>query len=136
MGSYEHINLTRRKMIRALGCLALIPLAGLWDVMIKRNEASEKAEMSRILIKDIPQGNSYYDEYWIIRSMDGFKVFSMRCTHLGCRIRPAETGKLICPCHGSSFNPENGTVINGPAEKSLEMINFIIEDDYLTIFIK
>jgi len=136
MGDIKHINMTRRKMILALGWLALFPLAGLWKVMVKREKTRNESRSVRILFKDIPQGNSFYSEYWINRRTDGIKVFSTRCTHLGCRIKPADNGQLQCPCHGSAFDLENGSAINGPANKSLEMFNFIVEDDYLTIFIK
>ena len=136
MGSNEHIKLTRRKMISIVGWLALIPLAGLWELMVKRDQYHKKRKLSRIRLNDIPQGNSYYSDYYINRSADGFKVYSTRCTHLGCRIRPADGGRMICHCHGSAFDAENGIVINGPAAKSLEMLNFIIEDDFLRIFIK
>lgn len=136
MGYYEHLSLTRRKMIRALGLLALIPMAGLWDYMVRREQFRDEKKVSQLNITDIPMGNSYYNEYWIIRNTDGFKVFSTKCTHLGCRVRPASGDQLVCPCHGSAFSAEEGSVIRGPAEKSLQMLNFIVEEDHLTIFIK
>jgi cytochrome b6-f complex iron-sulfur subunit len=136
MGSYNHIRLTRRKMIRALGWLSLIPMAGLWGYMVKREQFRDERRLSRIRLSDIPQGNSFYNEYWIKRSSDSFKVFSTRCTHLGCRIRPADGDQMVCPCHGSAYDAENGSVIKGPAEKPLEMLNFNIVNDYLTIYIK
>jgi len=136
METNEHIRLTRRKLIVALGWMTLLPLAGLWERMISRKQAREEGRLSRMLIKDIPQGNTFYGEYWINRRKEGIKVFSNRCTHLGCRIRPADDGTLICPCHGSAFDPEKGSAIKGPAEKPLEILNFIIADNSLTIFIK
>ncbi len=136
MGSHENINLTRRKMIRTLGWLALLPIAGLWGYMVRREQARVERRFSRIRLNDIQQGISYYSDYWINRTADGFRVYSTRCTHLGCRIKPAVGGQIICPCHGSAFDAENGSVLKGPAEKSLEMLDCIIEDDFLTIFIR
>lgn len=46
-----------------------------------------------------------------------FRALSARCTHLGCRVRPARHA-LICPCHGSTFSWE-GEVLRGPAQKAL-----------------
>jgi Rieske Fe-S protein len=40
------------------------------------------------------------------------------CTHQGCTV--GEAGKqLACPCHGSVYNAQTGSVINGPAELPL-----------------
>lgn len=136
MVAHEHINLTRRKMIRVLGWLVLIPFIGLWDSMVKRNQARGASAMSKILITDIPQGKSFLKDYWITRNSDTIKVYSTKCPHLGCSIRPTADGQLICPCHGSAFDQENGTIIKGPAGKDLEMLDYVIEDDHLTIYLK
>jgi Rieske Fe-S protein len=136
MVAHEQINLTRRKMIRVLGWLLLIPLAGLWDLMIKRDQAREESSRSGILLADIPQGKSYYADFWIKRDSDLLEIYSLRCTHLGCRIKPALDGQLICPCHGSTFDLEDGMVIRGPAEKRLKMLDFSINDDRLTIYLE
>jgi len=131
------MNLTRRKMIRVMGWLLLIPLAGLWDFMVKRDNHRNAASMSRLLLADIPQGRSFYSDYWINRDSEVIKVYSTRCTHLGCRVKPAdEDDRLICPCHGSSFDPEDGKPLNGPAGKSLELLDFNIEDGFITIYFK
>lgn len=52
-----------------------------------------------------------------------FKVFSAKCTHLGCTLswNPLEKS-FDCPCHGSRFL-NNGKVINGPANTELESRN-------------
>lgn len=45
---------------------------------------------------------------------------SATCTHLGCDVRfnDAEE-KWECPCHGSRFDPVDGSVIQGPANRPL-----------------
>ena len=60
-----------------------------------------------------------FDEPILIhRTAEGtFLALSVRCTHLGCQVRPARNG-LICPCHGSSFSWD-GEVLRGPAQKAL-----------------
>ncbi|WP_258725418.1 Rieske (2Fe-2S) protein [Cellulomonas sp. NS3] len=40
------------------------------------------------------------------------------CTHQGCTV-VADGDALVCPCHGSVFSPEDGSVIVGPAEEPL-----------------
>lgn len=47
------------------------------------------------------------------------RLFSARCTHLGCTVGWNEgLSAFACPCHGSRFGPD-GAVIQGPAERSL-----------------
>lgn len=136
MGYHEHVKLTRRKMITTLGWLTLIPVAGLWDYTVRRELKRNESRLAHIRLADIPQGYSYHGDFWITRVTDKLKVYSTRCTHLGCRIKPANGEQMICPCHGSIFSTTDGSVIKGPAEKSLQMLNFIIEKDQLTIFIQ
>jgi Rieske Fe-S protein len=47
-------------------------------------------------------------------------VSSLRCTHLGCRVR-AEGDAFVCPCHGSRFD-RNGALLHGPAVTALRRL--------------
>ncbi|MGW6128753.1 Rieske (2Fe-2S) protein [Cellulomonas sp. NPDC055163] len=40
------------------------------------------------------------------------------CTHQGCTV-VADGDVLVCPCHGSVFSAEDGSVRTGPAEEPL-----------------
>ncbi|HET9053604.1 MAG TPA: FAD-dependent oxidoreductase, partial [Cyclobacteriaceae bacterium] len=45
------------------------------------------------------------------------------CTHMGCTVTWNQTEKSWdCPCHGARYSVD-GTVLNGPADRSLEYIN-------------
>ena len=51
------------------------------------------------------------------------KKVNKKCTHNGCLVKyDKDTGKLICPCHGSEFKL-NGKVISGPATTDLAVTN-------------
>ena len=64
---------------------------------------------------------------------DEFKAFSAVCTHQGCVVSSLEGKEINCKCHGSKFSIEDGSVINGPAKKSLEELQVTAEGDNLTV---
>src|SRR5829696_5556760 len=52
----------------------------------------------------------------------GLVAYSAICTHLGCTVLPqlSAQGYIVCPCHGSIFDPVNaGAVVHGPANRPL-----------------
>lgn len=51
-----------------------------------------------------------------------FAAYSAVCTHQGCTVA-YQNGQLLCPCHGSVFDPSRGgAVLNGPATSPLPRI--------------
>ena len=57
--------------------------------------------------------------YSLTRTSRGVVAFDTRCTHAGAPC--ALSGSLLlCPAHGSEFDPENGQVIRGPAVEPLK----------------
>ncbi|MFD5328372.1 Rieske (2Fe-2S) protein [Streptomyces sp. NPDC127092] len=49
-----------------------------------------------------------------------FKAYSSRCTHQGCQVGSVADGVIVCPCHQSRFDANDGSVKQGPATKPLE----------------
>ena len=52
----------------------------------------------------------------------GLVAYSAICTHLGCAVLPqlSAQGYIVCPCHGSIFDPANAAaVVHGPANRPL-----------------
>jgi Rieske Fe-S protein len=50
------------------------------------------------------------------------RAFSASCTHMGCPVSGKELeskGLLVCPCHGSAFDPLTGEMVSGPAPRPL-----------------
>jgi Rieske Fe-S protein len=51
-----------------------------------------------------------------------FVAYSVVCTHQGCPVA-YKKGQLVCPCHGSVFDPaQGGAVVRGPAQRPLQEI--------------
>ena len=60
------------------------------------------------------------EKYVITQPTKGdFKGFSAICTHQGCVVGDVEGGEIVCPCHGSRFSIEDGSVTGGPAPEPL-----------------
>ena len=57
-----------------------------------------------------------------------FHAFTAVCTHAGCTVGSVSSGTINCPCHGSRFNINNGSVVNGPAASPLAPINIKVQD--------
>ncbi len=59
-------------------------------------------------------------------------AYSAVCTHAGCTVAAAGK-KFDCPCHGSSFQAADGTVITGPAQRPLVPLRAAIDGDWITV---
>jgi Rieske Fe-S protein len=61
-----------------------------------------------------------------------FKAFTAVCTHQGCTVNSVSDGIIHCPCHGSQFSIEDGSVVGGPAPKPLGAVEITVEGDQIT----
>ncbi len=136
MGVFHEYKVTRRRALSLIAWLTVIPLAGIWESMVRRKETRESSKILRIMIKDIPQGISLHDKCLVNRNNDQFDTYSTTCTHLGCLLKLSGEGLLTCSCHGSVFDPLNGRVLQGPAVKPLEKLSFLMDDEFLVIDLK
>ncbi len=57
-----------------------------------------------------------------------FLGFSSTCTHQGCQVTTVADGTINCPCHGSTFSIEDGSVVSGPATEPLAEAPLIVSD--------
>ena len=60
------------------------------------------------------------------------KIYALSriCTHEGCSVDfDAAQSKLICPCHGATYEAADGNVISGPTQRNLKKINIKIDGD-------
>jgi len=58
-----------------------------------------------------------------------------RCSHRGCSLSQGEVdgGDVICPCHGSRFRLEDGSVVHGPATAPQARLEARIQDGKVEI---
>lgn len=66
-------------------------------------------------------------DHIIVRENGVCKVFSRKCTHLGCALNALGDSALVCPCHGSQFLLD-GTVNKGPARKALRKLEVEVDN--------
>jgi nitrite reductase/ring-hydroxylating ferredoxin subunit len=60
-------------------------------------------------------------DYVITQPKPGkFKAFSKICTHRQCPVTSVTGGTINCPCHGSKYSIEDGSVVNPPAPAPLK----------------
>jgi len=61
------------------------------------------------------------DPSLVIHLSDGrFVAYDAVCPHAGCTVGYSPSERLIvCPCHGSEFDPSSGAVVQGPATRGL-----------------
>lgn len=88
--------------------------------------AFNKNKNQIVLPNDFPNGITFVEQFIVVKSNERIKIFSSKCTHLGCRINNSLNDVFICPCHGSKFNSD-GEVLKGPALKKLNELKYRID---------
>ena len=85
---------------------------------------------------DVPVGGGkiYADQKLVVTQPSGgdFKAFSAICTHQGCLVASVAGGTINCPCHGSKFSIEDGSVQGGPAPSALEAVTVTVKGGEIT----
>ena len=61
-------------------------------------------------------------------SGDTVLAFSAICTHQGCLVGEVTASGIVCPCHGSQFDPSTGAVTAGPATRPLAKVAVEVRD--------
>ena len=69
-------------------------------------------------------------------SADGVVALTAICTHAGCPATEWQAAErnLVCPCHGSRYNPKlGGVVLGGPATRKLPQLKLALKDGKLVV---
>lgn len=62
-----------------------------------------------------------------------FKAFSAICTHAGCPVSTVANGTINCTCHGSKYDVNDGSVVNGPATRPLGERQITVSGDTIQL---
>ncbi|MEV0234902.1 Rieske (2Fe-2S) protein [Nonomuraea sp. NPDC050786] len=86
---------------------------------------------------DIPEGGGkvFENEKIVVTqpSAGEFKAFTAVCTHQGCTVASVSNKTINCPCHGSKFNINDGSVANGPASEPLAEKKITVDGDKIRL---
>ncbi|GAA2029215.1 Rieske (2Fe-2S) protein [Catenulispora yoronensis] len=62
-----------------------------------------------------------------------YKAFSAVCTHQGCTVKEVANNQIHCPCHGSIFSAQDGSVVMGPATQPLAAMTATLSGADVTV---
>ncbi len=121
-------KINRKTFFKWAGLALIIPLFKVWQNTVSRDRAFASSPQSLEIESDLPDGIYFHNRVILIKENSVLKLFSSKCTHLGCTINKVENGELVCPCHGSRYSFD-GVPVKGPSVKQLTEIDF--ESDFL-----
>lgn len=99
------------------------------------SEATRKSEPpgDGIPTADVPVGGGIVlsDEQVVITQPTAgeFHAFTAVCTHAQCLVTAVSDGTINCPCHGSQYAIEDGSVVGGPAPAPLAEVEITVKGD-------
>ena len=125
-------KLTRKDFLKGLMYLMILPFLFILNRMLKDHKRFGSTIQELRMSKNIPSGLSISNEVIFYKSEQGLKIYSAKCTHLGCKINQVEGDEIVCPCHGSRYNIE-GKPIKGPSIKSLKELEFEFDQEEIII---
>lgn len=99
--------------------------------------ASEPAAAGDLTTAEVPVGSGVIvrDKNAVVTqpTPGDFRAFSSTCTHMQCQVTEVSGATINCPCHGSQFSIEDGSVKRGPARQPLPVRGVTVSGDSLTI---
>lgn len=132
-------ELSRRGVLRsaALGGVAAPLLTACGAAEETPSAAQTSASGASVAAADVPVGGGTIlaDEKIVVTQPTAgeFKAFSAVCTHKRCPVSSVNGGEITCPCHGSRFSIEDGSVVAGPAPAPLPSKTATLSGDRVTV---
>lgn len=102
-------------------------------IRVEKSEFTKAEDIGAPVENFLLLKNSNFDHPIIIYKLNEkeYRSYLLQCTHQGCELQAFET-RMICPCHGSEFNPK-GEVTVGPAEENLKFYVTTHDDEFIYI---
>ena len=94
----------------------------------------ERSRLNQILVMRFEA--TELDEKTAARAADGVVAYSGLCTHTACGVSEwnEENLNLLCPCHGSEFDPRSAARrVNGPAPRALPALPLAVDGEHFVI---
>jgi Rieske Fe-S protein len=90
-----------------------------------------------VAVADVPVGGGIViaaEKLVVTQPAEGdFKGFDSTCTHQRCQVAEVADGQIKCPCHGSRYSIEDGSVLGGPAPEPLAEKGVAVEGDQVVL---
>jgi Rieske Fe-S protein len=68
----------------------------------------------------------------LVSASGQWKAFSATCTHAPCTVQYSGAS-ISCPCHGGTYNPNNGAVTGGPPPAPLPELAVLVQNGNLYV---
>lgn len=123
---------TRRE---ALGVVAGAGAVGCLAACGGDRESAPASVPVRIPVADVPQGGGVVRDGVVVTQTEPgeYRAFDARCPHQGCSVDEVTTRAIVCPCHGSEFDPASGEMTQGPATEGLTERTVTVEGDDVVV---
>lgn len=121
-------QISRRSFLSWFGWALFAALAIVWHALTDWDLKNRKKNERIKIPAPLAPGLTIYEGAVTFRDGDSIKVYSAKCTHLGCLIGKIEDETIVCQCHGSKFSKE-GVPVQGPASRPLKKLPFTKDAD-------
>jgi len=142
-----NFSINRRGFMRVgtVGALAVLASGAgkLFSSSATAASTSTVASAGKKLVKlaSLPVGGNHPfalasgEQAMLFRTKKGVFAYSRTCTHQGCTVEfSPSNNKLVCPCHGATFDPLNGgKAIVGPANMPLPKVKVAIQGNWVVL---
>lgn len=125
----------RRRNALALPACAVLGAGGLSACGGSGDEGDGSGGPVSVPVADVPVGGGVVSGSVVVTqpTKGDFRAFDVTCPHQGCAVGSVGERGIVCPCHGSTFDPETGEPTAGPASSGLGAREVSVEGETLTV---
>ena len=127
---------SRRVVLNSAGLAAVtVCLAGCAPAASSATSSASAAAPTTVKVAEIPVGSGKIVGQFVVTQPKAgtFEAFGYLCTHQNLPVQFVTDSAIVCGRHGSTYSLADGSVITGPAQKSLTKATVTVQGDTLTI---